>query len=109
MSSLSTHVLDTSLGKPAKGVRVTLEREGVVVGNAVTDEDGRVREFRTTGALLDQGSYRLIYAVADWFKSTSREAFYTEVAVQFMMSSSREHYHVPLLLSPYGYTTYRGS
>lgn len=107
--SLSTHVLDTALGKPARGIRVTLEREGVAVGSAVTDEDGRIREFRTTGALLDQGSYRLVFAVADWFRSTGREAFYTEIVVQFSMGARSEHYHVPVLLSPFGYTTYRGS
>lgn len=109
MSTLSTHVLDTVLGRPAKGVRVTLEREGVVVGSDVTDEEGRIREFRTTGARLDQGSYRLTFAVAEYWRVQQHESFYPEIVIPFTMSTDSGHYHVPLLLSPFGYTTYRGS
>lgn len=109
MSTLSTHVLDTVLGLPAKGVKVTLRKEDVVLGFDFTDEEGRVREFRTTGAPLDPGSYRLSYSVADYWKAAGRESFYPEIVINFRMDGSAGHYHVPLLLSPYGYTTYRGS
>jgi 5-hydroxyisourate hydrolase len=107
--SLSTHVLDTTLGRPAAGIRVTLEREGVMVGSDVTDEEGRIREFRTTGALLDSASYRMRFAVAEYWKKSGTESFYPEIVINFTISTDKGHYHVPLLLSPFGYTTYRGS
>jgi len=106
MTTLSTHVLDTTLGKPAQGVRVTLRRQGIVLGSDVTDEDGRISEF---GALLNPGSYRLSFGVADYWRAAGRETFYPEIVVNFVMDSATGHYHVPLLLSPYGYSTYRGS
>jgi 5-hydroxyisourate hydrolase len=106
MSTLSTHVLDTVLGRPARGVRVTLRRQGIVLGSDTTDEEGRIREF---GALLDPGSYRLSYSVAEYWKAAGRETFYSEIVINFTMDAGTGHYHVPLLLSPYGYTTYRGS
>ena len=109
MSTLSTHVLDTALGRPAGGIRVTLERDAVVEGSAVTDADGRVSEFRIEGAPLRPGSYRLTFAVSEYFSGTGRESFYTDIVIQFDISADAEHYHVPLLLSPFGYTTYRGS
>lgn len=109
MSALSTHVLDTALGRPAEGIRVTLERDGTIVGSAVTDADGRVSEFPTEGAPLRPGSYRLTFAVLEYFRGSGRESFYTDIVIQFDISADTEHYHVPLLLSPYGYTTYRGS
>ncbi len=109
MSTLSTHVLDTVAGLPARGIKVTLRKEGVVLGADFTDEEGRIREFRTTGAALDEGSYRLSYSVAEYWKAAGKETFYPEIVINFRMSTSAGHYHVPLLLSPYGYTTYRGS
>ena len=109
MSTLSTHVLDTVLGLPAKGVKVTLRREGVLLGADYTDDEGRIREFRSTGAPLAAGSYRLSYSVAEYWKAAGRETFYPEIVINFTMDLSTGHYHVPLLLSPFGYTTYRGS
>lgn len=110
MSTLSTHVLDTAQGKPAHGVRVTLERgsDDALLGTAVTDADGRVRDLLPAGTSLPEGIYRLRFAVGEYFAKTAREAFYPEVAVQFRIRGEA-HYHVPLLLSPYGYSTYRGS
>jgi 5-hydroxyisourate hydrolase len=106
MSTVSTHVLDTSLGRPAAGVRVTLQNsQGAAIGSAVTDADGRARDF--TGALL-AGSYRLRFDVAAYFRESERESFYDDVVVSFHIDGTG-HYHVPLLLSPFGYTTYRGS
>jgi 5-hydroxyisourate hydrolase len=107
--SLSTHVLDTTAGRPAAGIRVTLERQGVVVGSDLTDEEGRIREFRTTGALLDPANYRLKFAVAEYWKAAGKESFYPEIVIAFTITTDKGHYHVPLLLSPFGYTTYRGS
>jgi 5-hydroxyisourate hydrolase len=109
VSSLSTHVLDTALGKPAAGVAVTLERasDGQRLGEGVTDADGRVRDF--SGAVgLAEGEYRLRFAVGDYFAATRRESFYSEILIAFRVGGD-EHYHVPLLLSPFGYSTYRGS
>lgn len=109
MSTLSTHVLDTSLGKPAAGIRVTLERGESVIGHAVTDADGRAKSFLDNGAQLTIGLHKLTFEVGDYFSSTHREAFYERVSIEFVVSSDSEHYHVPLLLNPFGYTTYRGS
>jgi 5-hydroxyisourate hydrolase len=108
MSTLSTHVLDTALGKPARGIRVTLTRGDEVLGSAVTDDDGRVREFPPMRGGPEPGEYRLRFAVAEYFAATKRDAFYTEIVIAFRVADD-SHYHVPLLLSPFGYSTYRGS
>jgi 5-hydroxyisourate hydrolase len=107
MSTLSTHVLDTSLGKPAEGIRVALHRDGSVLGSGVTDQDGRVRDLLAAGSSLSAGDYRLTFSVADYFGAKGK-SFYNEIVIHFHISSEGEHYHVPLL-SPFGYSTYRGS
>lgn len=107
MSTLSTHVLDTGLGRPAEGIRVTLERGSDIIRTGVTDVDGRIPELKT-GVALEAGVYRLRFLVAEYFAQHGRESFYSEITVNFRLGSD-EHYHVPLLLSPFGYTTYRGS
>lgn len=100
MSTLSTHVLDTSAGRPAAGIRVSVEtRAGEPLGEGVTDADGRIAALGPDR--LDAGDYVLRFATAG--------AFYPEVVVVFTVAETGRHYHVPLLLSPYGYTTYRGS
>ena len=109
MSNISTHVLDTSLGKPAAGIRVTLRHDGSLLGAGETDQDGRVRNLVAGGSELKEGVYTLTFAVADYFTSTKRDAFYTDIAINFQIASASGHYHVPLLLSPFGYSTYRGS
>ena len=113
MSTISTHVLDTALGRPAAGVRVSLERltgEQVdVVGGGTTDSDGRLRDFLSTGIALRPGTYRLRFETEAYFRATSRDVFYPAVTVDFRVAEESAHYHVPLLLSPYGYSTYRGS
>ena len=106
--TLSTHVLDTALGAPAKGIRVRLLRGAEVVGSGVTDGDGRVREFGAA-LTLGAGSHTLIFEVAEYFARSKRETFYREIAVAFEIASGGGHCHVPLLLSPFGYSTYRGS
>lgn len=109
MSTLSTHVLDTALGRPAQGVRVTLERDSTVLGSGVTDADGRVRNLQAGGAALDAGNYRLRFSVGEYFSKDGRDSFYREITVDFRIGADAQHYHVPLLLSPFGYSSYRGS
>ena len=106
MATLSSHVLDTGAGRPAAGVTVRLESgAGEVLGYARTDVDGRVGSI---GDDLEPGDYRLRFDTGAWFSDAGVEAFYPEVVVTFTIASD-EHFHVPLLLSRYGYSTYRGS
>ncbi len=108
MTGVSTHVLDTAKGKPAAGVEVRLHtRDGVLVGVGSTDEDGRVPGL-TAGA-LDAGIYRLVFDTAGYFASTGQQGFYPEVTITFTLADPGQHHHVPLLLSPFAYSTYRGS
>lgn len=102
--TVTTHVLDAALGRPAEGMRVRLERaDGTVVGTAVTDAGGRVADLGEPEA----GEYRLVFATGPWFAASGRETFYPEVVVTVTLDGG--HFHVPLLLSPYAYSTYRGS
>jgi 5-hydroxyisourate hydrolase len=106
MATLSTHVLDTGAGLPAAGVPVVLESAaGEVLAHARTDADGRVGSL---GEDLALGDYRIRFDTGGWFADAGVEAFYPEVAVSFTIAVD-EHFHVPLLLSRYGYSTYRGS
>lgn len=113
MSGITTHVLDTSRGRPATGIDVVLEQlvggQWEEIGRGRTDEDGRVRALGTNPTSLTAGTYRLIFDTAAFFRALETRAFYPQVTIAFEISDVREHYHVPLLLSPYGYSTYRGS
>ena len=114
MSTISTHILDTSQGRPAPGVSVTLEILNAGEGwsplsQAETDSDGRIKQFVLSDPQLAPGTYRLVFAVAKYFESLNQKSFYPEVAVTFLIAAGAEHYHVPLLISPFGYSTYRGS
>jgi 5-hydroxyisourate hydrolase len=111
-------VLDTSIGRPAAGVRVALERGGKssawqVIGHGETDGDGRIRTFAEEGRSLDPGLYRLVFDTGRYFEGRGVRSFYPSVIVTFDVTDdsikSQGHLHVPLLLSPFGYTTYRGS
>ncbi len=107
MATLSTHVLDTTTGRPATGIAVRLaDPSGTVLDEAVTDADGRVRPL---GGDLAPGDYRVTFATGDYFAAAGSAAFHPRVTVEFSVTDTDQHYHVPLLLSPYGYTTYRGS
>lgn len=104
--SISTHVLDTAAGRPASGMAVTLEfqtaeKEWMLLNSGVTDSEGRVKDFLPAGAVPKPGAYKLTFDTAG--------RFYPQVIVVFVVQDPAQHYHVPLLLSPYGYTTYRGS
>ena len=108
MGTLSTHVLDTSLGKPAAGITVVLEAvDGEAIGDGITDGDGRVGSLGPER--LDAGDYRLRFASGGYFAARGVEAFYPEVVVVFTVADADQHYHVPVLLNPFGYSTYRGS
>lgn len=115
--SLSTHVLDAALGRPAAGMPVRLDAatpDGwTPLVTTLTDQDGRAREAFAAafdGGVAVGGTYRLVFDTADYFVSRGvKEYFYPEVVVCFTVTESDAHYHVPLLLSPFGYSTYRGS
>ena len=108
MGTLSTHVLDTSAGRPAEGVAVELRSaDGSVLGEARTDADGRVGSIGPVR--LDAGDYTLRFDTAAYFAAAGTTGFYPEVAIAFTVADAGQHYHVPLLLNPFGYSTYRGS
>jgi 5-hydroxyisourate hydrolase len=114
MSNITTHVLDIARGRPAAGVPVLLEtrfqgRSWRSLGRGSTDEDGRLSVPLPAGFQLTEGDYRLTFDAGAYFAASGVEGFYTEVVVGFVVRDAAAHYHVPLLLSPYGYTTYRGS
>jgi 5-hydroxyisourate hydrolase len=111
-SPITTHVLDTALGRPARGIRITLEREEggafTELASGRTNDDGRVGDLLAPGT-LEAGTYSMTFHVADYLAAQGEPGFYPVVPVIFTIRSTTEHYHVPLLLSPFGYSTYRGS
>ena len=111
MSTVTTHVLDTMLGQPAPGVPVRLEHiaggQPSPLAGGVTDDDGRVRDLGPDG--LTPGTYRVVFDTGAYFARSGRPAFYPEVAISFLVDRPDGHYHVPLVLSPFAYSTYRGS
>jgi 5-hydroxyisourate hydrolase len=113
MSAITTHVLDTSRGRPAKGVPVTLEVEAAggweLVGKGITNADGRIPDLVAEEITLDAGVFRLIFDTATYFAAQATEGFYPSVTIVFKFDDPAQHYHVPLLLNPFGYSTYRGS
>jgi 5-hydroxyisourate hydrolase len=114
MTAITTHVLDTSRGRPAAGVPVTLARQTDseqwdTIGQGETDTDGRLRTLTSGDAMLLPGVYRLVFDVARYFSAHGTPAFYPTVVIVFETVEGEQHYHVPLLLSPFGYSTYRGS
>jgi len=104
--SLSTHVLDATTGRPAVGVAVTLSQDGGDVVSGVTDDDGRIGAL---GDDLPPGTYRLRFDTAAYFAAHAITGFYPEVVITFEITDVAAHHHVPLLLSPFAYSTYRGS
>ena len=109
MSQITTHVLDTTRGRPAAGIPVMLEfqasaEEWKEVGKGTTDADGRIKTLMDPAAELIPGVYRLTFNVESY-----QRALYPRVVVEFRVENPKEHYHIPLLLGAFGYTTYRGS
>ena len=113
MSAITTHILDVSKGCPARGVRVILERQSTagweIVGKGETDNDGRLRDLLSSEAILQTGNYRLSFDTEIYFAKQQIESFYPQVTVTFIVRDAAQHFHIPLLLSPFGYSTYRGS
>lgn len=106
---LSTHVLDTSYGRPAAGLAVTLLQEGRPIADAITDADGRVGAALLPPGPLRQGRYELRFAAAAYFAATRAETLYDVIPIPFRITESEARYHIPLLLAPFAYSTYRGS
>jgi 5-hydroxyisourate hydrolase len=108
---ISTHILDTTLGRPAKGVTVVLEQQQGAqwkeLTRGVTNDDGRIKPFLET--IPAAGAYRLRFETAPYFAATKTDTFYPHVTIDFSVKAPNEHYHVPLLLNPFGFSTYRGS
>ena len=114
MSAITTHVLDVSVGRPAAGVEVLLEREHGeevwdTVGQGLTDANGRLGSLMPADEPLQGGVYRLTFSTGAYFASRDTVAFYPIVSIVFAAAPGEAHYHVPLLISPFGYSTYRGS
>jgi len=114
MSAITTHVLDTSLGKPGAGISVRLEMSDDVgswetLAEGTTDSDGRVGDLLKADHDLQKGTYRITFNTADYFLNLKKETFYPYATIVFSVVNNKEHYHVPLLLSGHGYSTYRGS
>lgn len=114
MSAITTHVLDTARGRPAAGVPIVLERAGEGgawqrLGQGATDADGRLRTLLPDGERPAAGVYRLTFDTEAYFAATGEGGFFPAVHITFRVTAPEQHYHVPLLLSPFGYSTYRGS
>ena len=114
MSAITTHVLDTALGRPAANIPVQLERRGhagnwEAVGRGETDRDGRLKSLYPASSPLAAGVYRLTFQTHGYFETLDVKAFYPEVIVIFETQPGETHYHVPLLIGPFGFTTYRGT
>lgn len=112
-SAISTHVLNTTTGKPAAGVAVTLQRQAAKeweeLSRRQTDAQGRVADLYPAAKALEAGTYRLLFETGDYFKGQGVKTFFPRVEILFQIENADEHYHVPLLVSPFGYSTYRGS
>jgi 5-hydroxyisourate hydrolase len=113
MSGISTHVLDSSIGRPAAGMSVVLEIESSAgtwkeVGRGMSNVDGRIADLLGPGSFAE-GTYRLTFDTEAYFRSRNVQGFYPSVTIIFRVCDPSQHHHIPLLLSPYGYSTYRGS
>ena len=112
MGRISTHILDTSIGKPAEGVKIFLEELSAAdwnrIGEGKTNADGRINNLISDDTEVKEGTYRITFEIDNYFKDQNRESFYPSVIIIFKAKAG-EHYHVPLLINPFGYSTYRGS
>lgn len=112
MSPITTHVLDTSRGRPGIGIAVALHRieagEALLIGSALTNDDGRATDLLKSGD-LEEGVYRLTFETQAYYERVGEPTFYPSVEITFQVADTTEHYHVPVLMSAHGFTTYRGS
>ena len=106
---ISTHILDTNLGKPAADVEVKLFHAATheLIATATTNQDGRVSDFGITD--FAKGAYQLEFEIAPYFSAKQVKTFLPRVCIQFFIEDINQHYHIPLLISPFAYSTYRGS
>ncbi len=113
MSQITTHILDTSTGTPAANIPLHLSKrvdgQWLDIASGISDQDGRVGDLIDDGCVLDAGDYKLFFDTAHYFTSLGKPGFYPWVEVVFSIAGDGRHYHIPLLLSPFGYSTYRGS
>ncbi len=113
MSQITSHILDTSIGQPAADVLITLQHQTgddwLMLGSAPTDSDGRVSDFTGNTETLEAGVYKLTFYLSEYYQRQNMSSFYPHVDVVFEIDGDGQHYHVPLLLNPFGYSTYRGS
>ncbi len=108
MATITTHILDTSIGKPAARVEIALTRaDGTNVSSGITDDDGRLRTLTPDG--VAPGAYCLRFSIGGYFAARGQATFYPHAEIHFIIQDDAQHYHVPLLVQPYGYSTYRGS
>lgn len=112
MSQITTHVLDTSIGKPAYGITIKLFEfiadEWIEKASGITNKDGRIGNLIPANDTLTFGTYKMVFDTKHYFEAHKIEVFYPSVEIIFNLHTI-EHYHIPLLLNPFGYTTYRGS
>lgn len=107
---ISTHILDTHLGKPAANVQVRLyNAQNELIAQSKTNEDGRISTTDFALEHLSSGDYSLEFLIQPYFKALNLETFFPKVLIHFSIQNSMEHYHIPLLISPFGYSTYKGS
>ena len=113
MSAITTHVLDTAKGRPGSGIKVVLEYKNIdkwdELASGQTNFDGRLPDLLKEGFHLLEGVYRLTFDTQSYYESQEEQGFYPTVTLVFEVKDPTQHYHVPLLLSPFGYSTYRGS
>jgi len=114
MSAITIHILDTSQGKPGASIPVVLDQKTHAAGwesiaEGITNADGRINDLLETDAVIVPGHYRLVFETGPYFLRQDIECFFPQIAINFVIKDAMQHYHIPLLLSPFGYTTYRGS
>lgn len=113
-SPITTHVLDTAQGRPARGIAVKLSRRDtngtwLELASGQTDDDGRIMNLLPANVQFESGVYQLTFETENYFRQLGVAGFYPFVSIAFEITHAEQHYHVPLLLSPFGYSTYRGS
>ncbi len=112
-SPITTHILDQTSGKPASGVAVVLEglqgEHWNEIAKGTTNQDGRIEDLLDLGSKVPSGHYRLIFETGKYFFTLGQKTFFPKVTISFEVANNNEHFHVPLLLSPFAYSTYRGS
>ena len=114
MSPITTHVLDTSQGCPGANIQIRLEQQKTdknwqIIASGTTNSDGRIANLIPDDKVLDSGVYRMVFATGPYFEQHGKAYFYPEIEVRFLLNHPEQHYHIPLLLSPFSYSTYRGS